>query len=1052
MAAAYPHTVLDHGKATFMAPKMFVAAYDDKVTVEHPECADVVTTAGRVHAKREHGKLIFVDIECGGTQLQIKLEHAAYDRTNPDRFDDAMERIKRGSWFCFQGAPCRTKRGELTLAARFVQELAPCKTAFPHELKDREARHRNRALDLAVNPEQRDVLTKRATIIGAIRNYFANQVGAIEVETNMLQQQAGGASARPFATHHNDLALDMQLRVAPELPLKMLVVGGMQPGVFEIGKNFRNESIDQTHNPEFTAIEAYMAFWDYGDLMRMTEQLLRRVVEAAGHAGGVVQRPSGTQLRFDRSFARLSVVDELAKEWNSMPLMGGERLAERRPFPATSELDTEEALQFFADWCDRVSLRVSPPLTIAKVLDKLIGHYIEPHCEQPTFLIDHPQVMCPLAKWHRSRPGLTERFELFICGLEYCNAYTELNDPDVQRAEFRKQFVAAKGDDEAQLPDEDFCRALDLGLPPTAGWGMGIDRLVMLLTGRDAIGDVIAFPAMRPLTNQALLTEKQRALIAYHARYQKSLTTAEGVAASPAPPKWSKCPHDVALKEQIGGTPDAPILFQRKLHIGGTPDEPILWENLSVAFPTVTIRRETKNAWEGRCALSPDHVRQLIASDVAVRVQRSPTRAYTDGEYERAGALLIDELSDYDVVVIGLKELPVGHMRANRLYLCFSHTFKGQPEGAYRIEAMARHNITLIDYELIRDKHAFAANPETQARAMKFGPYAGIGGLFDTFHHLGVRLLDRGIRTPFLHVETAFGLPSLEEDGYPRLRKVGAMVRANGLPDELLPFVTVFISRGAVADNALAAFRHMDPVEVQPDELATLKQRPLDEQRRTLYYAVLTHEHLVERKDGAPFNKEAYYHDGARGVATVTHRGIFAQRYLPHVSVIINGAYWNASFPRHVTSDEAAKYAGRLLALGDLGCDIRGPYEFFSHSTRIRDPVYFYNTQTREEHTRRDDPSPHSVMVYGVDHIPGELAKDATDYFGALFMPYVRELALHDQRVPYAQITDLSPELLNAMQTRHGRILGRYADTVNEAVRNAKVRPSAEADAADLTD
>lgn len=1005
MATAYPHTVLNHGKATFLSPKAFTAAYDAKVTADQPECDDVVVTAGRIHATREHGKLCFVDIECGGAQLQIKLEPGSYDSANPEPFSAAMERIKRGSWFCFQGTPCRTKRGELTLAARLVQELAPCKTTFPTELKDRETRHRNRALDLAVNPEQRDVLAKRALIIGAIRDYFSRQIGAIEVETNILQQQAGGASARPFATHHNDLKLNMQLRVAPELPLKMLVVGGMQPGVFEIGKNFRNESIDQTHNPEFTAIEAYMAFWDYNDLMRMTEQLLCRVADAAGHKGGVVRRPNGTELRFDQSFARLSVIDELAKEWNSLPLAPGERLAERPEFPRTSQLDTEEALQFFADWCDRVPLRVAPPLTIAKVLDKLIGHYIEPHCEQPTFLVDHPQVMCPLAKWHRSRAGLTERFELFICGLEYCNAYTELNDPEVQRAEFRKQFVAAKGDDEAQLPDEDFCRALDLGLPPTAGWGMGIDRLVMLLTGRDAIGDVIAFPAMRPLANQAALTDKQRALIAYHARYQKSLTTDEGVAASPAP---------------------------------GTG---------------ITIRRETKNAWEGRCALSPEHVRTLIGQGIRVRVQRSPTRAYTDGEYERAGAQLIDELDDSDdTVIVGLKELPVGHMRANRLYLCFSHTFKGQPEGAYRIEAMARHNITLIDYELIRDKKAFAANPNTQARAMKFGPYAGIGGLFDTFHHLGMRLLDRGIRTPFIHVETAYGLPSLEEDGYPRLRKVGKMIKANGLPDELLPFVTVFISRGAVADHALAAFLEMDPVEVQPDQLATLKERPLDEQRRTLYYAVLTHEHLVERKDGAPFDKQAYYNDGARGVATVTHRGIFAQRYLPHVSVIINGAYWNASFPRHVTCDEAAKHAGRLLALGDLGCDIRGPYEFFSHSTRIRDPVYFYNTHTREEHTRRDDPSPHSVMIYGVDHIPGELAKDATDYFGALFLPYVRELACHDQRVPYAQITDLSPELLNAMQTRHGRIVGRYADTVNEAVRAAKVRPSAEADAADLTD
>ena len=1035
---AYPHTVLSHNQVPFLYPADLLQAYGDLANDETRTSTQVVTS-GRVRAVRDHKELMFVDIESGGDMLQVKVESSTYDRSNALSLAQLRLDLKTGSWWCFQGHPHRTKRGQLSLAATLVRELARCHVDFPATLTDRETRHRNRPLDLAVNLESRDVLVKRSAIIAQVRAFCTNTLGLVEVETPMLQQQAGGASARPFATHHHDLDMPMQMRVAPELYLKMLVIGGMSPGVFEIGKNFRNESIDATHNPEFTAIELYRANWDYHDLMAMTEQLLLSVVKAAGYADGILEHQSvqgPVKLDFTQKFQRFSVVDELQREWDQMPLLWGEKLGDWDPFPHTDKLHTEEALHFFVAWCERLKLHVSPPQSIARVLDKLIGHFIEPRCIQPTFIIDHPQVMCPLAKWHRNRPGLTERFELFIDGLEYCNAYTELNDPTVQRDEFRKQFAAANGDPEAQLPDEDFCRALDLGLPPTAGWGMGIDRLVMLLTKRSTIGDAIAFPAMRPLKNQPVFTEAERKVISYHARYQQDLLEPDAIKASPAPP----------------GFPSLPDTLPDGVHPGGAKESPLLHENSWVAYPTITIRRETKNAWEGRCALSPDHVRQLIASGIAVRVQRSPTRAYTDGEYERAGALLIDELSDRDIVIVGLKELPVAHMRANRTYLCFSHTFKGQPAGAYRIHAMARHNITLIDYELIRDKKAFAADPNTQARAMKFGPYAGIGGLFDTFHHLGLRLLDRHIRTPFLHVETAYGLPSLEGHGYPRLREVGEMIKQNGLPDELLPFTTVFISRGAVAENALAAFKHMAPVEVRPDELATLKDRPIEEQRHTLYYAVLTHEHLVERTDGKPFDKDAYYEDGRRGLALQTHRPIFAQRYLPHVSVIINGAYWNTSFPRHVSLEDAAKYGDRLLALGDLGCDIRGPYEFFSHSTRIRDPVYFYDTKTREEHTRRDDPSPHSVMVYGVDHIPGELAKDATNYFGNLFLPYVREVALHDQRIPYAQIKDLSPELLNAMQTRHGAIVGRYAATVKEAIANAKIVPSAEQDAGDLCD
>lgn len=297
----------------------------------------------------------------------------------------------------------------------------------------------------------------------------------------MMNQIAGGASAKPFTTHHNELNLDLSLRIAPELYLKQLVIGGFDR-VFEIGKQFRNEGIDQTHNPEFTTCEFYVAYADYNDLIGMTEGLLRGLVEKI--TGGSIVTYQGSKIDFSQPFRRFSLVKDLQ-------IMGG--------FTLPSDLSTPEANAVLRRICADRHLVCEPPTT-ARLLDKLVGEILEPLCVQPTFICDHPVVMSPLAKQSRFDPHLTERFELFIHGKEICNAYTELNDPQVQRERFRSQAAnKAQGDQEAQIPDESFCTALEYGLPPTAGWGLGIDRLTMYLTDNVTIKEVLLFPMMKPL-------------------------------------------------------------------------------------------------------------------------------------------------------------------------------------------------------------------------------------------------------------------------------------------------------------------------------------------------------------------------------------------------------------------------------------------------------------------------------------------------------------------------------------------------------------------------
>lgn len=446
-----------------------------------------VAIAGRMMSRRIMGKASFAELQDSKGRIQVYVTRDDICLgENKDMYNQVFKRLLDiGDFIGIKGFVFRTQTGEISVHAQELTLLSKSLKPLPivkykdgvayDKFDDPELRYRQRYVDLVVNDGVKETFLKRATVLRTLRNIL-DGAGYTEVETPVLQSIAGGASARPFITHFNALNQDMYMRIATELYLKRLIVGGFE-GVYEIGKNFRNEGMDKTHNPEFTCMELYVQYKDYNWMMSFTEKMLEEICTAVN--GKPEVEIDGNIISFKAPYRRLPILDAI-KEKTGYDLNGM----------------SEEEMREVAQKC---GVEVDETMGKGKLIDEIFGETCEGSFIQPTFIIDYPVEMSPLTKMHRSKPGLTERFELMVNGKELANAYSELNDPIDQEERFIEQMkLADKGDDEAMIIDQDFLRALQYGMPPTSGIGIGIDRLVMLMTGKFAIGEVMLFPQMKP--------------------------------------------------------------------------------------------------------------------------------------------------------------------------------------------------------------------------------------------------------------------------------------------------------------------------------------------------------------------------------------------------------------------------------------------------------------------------------------------------------------------------------------------------------------------------
>jgi lysyl-tRNA synthetase, class II len=477
-----------------------------------------VVLAGRVMSTRIQGKASFAELQDSEGRIQIYVNR---DEICPDEdktlYNEVFKKlIDLGDFIGIEGTMFTTQVGEksarvtnLTLLSKTLRPLPLPKTDTEGNIHDAfvdpELRYRMRYVDLVVNPNVKEVFVKRTKLFTAMRNFF-NKAGYLEVETPILQAIPGGAAARPFISHHNALDIPLYMRIANELYLKRLIVGGFD-GVYEFSKNFRNEGMDRTHNPEFTAMEIYVAYKDYNWMMEFTENLLEH---CATEVNGTTDATFGEhKVSFKAPYARVTMTDAI-KNFTGFDITG------------KSEKELFDAAQ-------SMGIAVDETMGKGKLIDEIFGEKCEGNFIQPTFITDYPKEMSPLCKEHRDNPDLTERFELMVCGKEIANAYSELNDPIDQRGRFENQMaLAAKGDDEANgIIDEDFLRALEYGMPPTSGLGIGMDRLIMFLTNNQSIQEVLFFPQMRPEKKQVELSEEEKMIIDLLAKNENAMDLAE---------------------------------------------------------------------------------------------------------------------------------------------------------------------------------------------------------------------------------------------------------------------------------------------------------------------------------------------------------------------------------------------------------------------------------------------------------------------------------------------------------------------------------------------